>query len=277
VDPTFSQPLTSRIGTPITALPQVARPDVLVVCSVEVTQAVGLVRECNLSRGVTGIVTELRPGVIEVALLDVEQRADADMISGLVRHVCAASGYTVRDEISRRRAGSRYGNRVVVENRRGVLIPYESPPWEVMTVIQKTLAYIEGDGNGRRVRRALPGEWRGSEREEFVERARHAGVSENTIFAVIERWRGRVRYIHEMERSFEEVCPGVLRGEIALAIVSDQVTSLEDLLFGSLALYVMPGWHDLVAPIAAALAETGAVDSKALNLERVFTAMSVTA
>jgi hypothetical protein len=75
-----------------------------------------------------------------------------------------------------------------------------------------------------------------------------------------------------MERGFEEVCPGVLRGEITLAVESDQVTSLEDLVFGSLALHMTPGWRDLVRPIAEALGETGVVDANGLDVERVMLA-----
>jgi hypothetical protein len=136
------------------------------------------------------------------------------------------------------------------------------------------MRYIEGDGSERRARRALPGEWREGERDEFIEMARRAGVSESTISLVIERWRGRVRYLSEIERGWEEVSPGVLRGEIALAVISDQVASLEDLLFGSLSLHTIPGWRAMVAPIAAVLAETGAVAHETLDLERVSAAMS---
>jgi hypothetical protein len=135
------------------------------------------------------------------------------------------------------------------------------------------MRFIEGDGSERRVRRALPGEWRVRERDEFIEMARRAGVSESTISLVIERWRGRVRYLSEIERGWEEVSPGVLRGEIALAVISDQVASLEDLLFGSLGLHTLPGWRAMVAPIAAAFAETGAVAPETLDLERVSAAM----
>jgi hypothetical protein len=104
--------------------------------------------------------------------------------------------------------------------------------------------------------------------------ARHAGVPEHTISLALERWRGRVRYLSEIEGAWEEVCPGVLRGEIVLAVTSDQVASLEELLFGSLALHTIPGWRAMIAPIAAALAETGAVAHEALDIERVSAAMS---
>jgi hypothetical protein len=274
VDPTFSQSLVSRIGTPITKLPRVVRPHLAVVCSVEGSRELDFVRDVELAGGGLGTVCQLCPGVVEVTLLDVNGGADSATVSSLVRQVCEASGSTFIREVSRRSVGSVYGGHIAVENRRGILIAHDGAPWRFLTVVQKTLTYIEGDETARRSRRPLPGEWRGGEREEFVEKARSAGVCADTIAAVIERWHGRVRYIPEMERGFEEVCSGVLRGEIALAVLSDQVSSLEELLFGSLALHTVPGWRELVAPIAAVLVETGAVPSEAAAIERAFAAMS---
>jgi len=274
VDPTFIHPLASRIGTPITRLSQEGTPHLIVVCSVRERGEPDRVRHFDLSNGSIGVVCELRPGVVEVSLLDVGMMADTSSLGELAQQLCAASGYVFVDEISRRRAGRRYGGRVAVENRRGILIPHESSPWLLETVLQRTKRFIEGDGSERRVRRALPGEWRQGERDEFITMARHAGVPEHTISLALERWRGRVRYLSEIERAWEEVCPGVLRGEIALAVMSDQVATLEDLLFGSLGLHTIPGWRAMIAPIAAALAETGAVAHEALDLERVSAAMS---
>jgi hypothetical protein len=191
------------------------------------------------------------------------------MISERARYLCEASDYTFVGEISRRRVDCGYGSEIGVENRKGILIPSVGAPWSFINVVKKTLAFIEDDGSSQRARRALPGEWRSGERQQFIERARLAGVSQSTIDDVIERWKGRVRYIPEMPGAFEEVCSGVLRGEISLAVASDHVSSLEDLLFGSLAIHTIPGWRDLVKPIADALGETGAVDARGLDVERV--------
>lgn len=270
VDPTFSQPLASRIGTPITKIVPVSRPHVVVVYSVTGDSDVRRGRLLELPGGRVGTLCELQPGIVEVCLLDVGERADQDTLSNLARHACEGAGYMVQGEISFRRVGAAYGASVNVENRRGILLPHEAAPWNVLRVITKTLAYVESDGGSRRVRRPLPGEWRGSERESFIRSARGAGVSESVITDVLMRWQGRVRYIPDMERGFEEVCPGVLRGEIALAVASDQVTSLEDLVFGSLALYTTPGWRDLVKPIAEALGETGAVEANGIDVDRLF-------
>jgi hypothetical protein len=94
-----------------------------------------------------------------------------------------------------------------------------------------------------------------------------------TIERVLQRWKGRVRYISQFERGFEEVCDGVLRGEILLAVCSDNVTSLEDVVFGALALHTIPNWRSLVPVIAQALAATEEFDPSAINVERLLAAM----
>lgn len=269
VDPTFSQPLASRIGTPITKIPLSTVPHVIVECSVEEGEAPGIVRNFELSGARMGTTCELRPGVLEVALIECSGGLESEMISERARYLCEASDYTFVGEISRRRVDCGYGSEIGVENRKGILIPSVGAPWSFINVVKKTLAFIEDDGSSQRARRALPGEWRSGERQQFIERARLAGVSQSTIDDVIERWKGRVRYIPEMPGAFEEVCSGVLRGEISLAVASDHVSSLEDLLFGSLAIHTIPGWRDLVKPIADALGETGAVDARGLDVERV--------
>jgi hypothetical protein len=275
VDPTFSQPLASRIGTPITKIPLSTVPHVIVECSVEEGEAPGIVRHFELSGARMDTTCELRPGVLEVALIECSEGLESEKLSERARYLCEASGYTFVGEISRRRVGSGYGSEIGVGNRKGILIPSVGAPWSFIHVVKKTLAFIEYEGSSQRPRRALPGEWRAGERQEFIERARLAGVSQSTIDDVIERWKGRVRYIPEMPGAFEEVCSGVLRGEISLAVASDHVSSLEDLLFGSLAIHMTPGWRDLVKPIAAALGGTGAVDARGLDVERVFKVTSI--
>jgi hypothetical protein len=269
VDPTFSQPLASRIGTPITRLPQGTIPHVIVECGVEGCEGSGAVRHFELSGARMGTTCEVRPGVLVVTLLECGEELSSEKISERARHLCEASGYTFIGEIGRRRAGCGYGSEMGVENRKGILIPSEGAPWNFIHVVEKALAFIEDDLSSQRPRRALPGEWRSGEHHEFTERARRAGVPESTIDCVIERWKGRVRYIPEMPGAFDEVCPGVLRGEIALSVASDHVSSLEDLLFGSLALHTNPAWRERVKPIAEALAETGAVNAQGLDMERV--------
>jgi hypothetical protein len=106
-----------------------------------------------------------------------------------------------------------------------------------------------------------------------VSTAREKGIDEVTIERVLRRWKGRVRYISQFENGFEVVCEGVLRGEILLGVHSDLVTSLEDLVFGSLALHTNPNWRVVVPAIAQALAATESLDPSAINVKRSLQAM----
>jgi hypothetical protein len=74
--------------------------------------------------------------------------------------------------------------------------------------------------------------------------ARAQGVSERTIELAISRWRGRVRYIAEFPNGLRELCPGLLRGEVDLSIVSDQAVCADDVISGSLRVDTLPEWPE---------------------------------
>jgi hypothetical protein len=65
-------------------------------------------------------------------------------------------------------------------------------------------------------------------------------VKEATIDLLIQRWRARARYILHLEGGCEEISPGVLHGEISLAHNSDQISSIQDLIYGALAFQAAP-------------------------------------
>ena len=76
-----------------------------------------------------------------------------------------------------------------------------------------------------------------------------------------------MRYIEEFPEGLVEVVPGVLRGEIDLAVSSDHVESLDDLCFGALKIHYVPGWQELVTPLAAELsrARQAAISADAIQ------------
>lgn len=82
--------------------------------------------------------------------------------------------------------------------------------------------------------------------EDFKARARERGISDATFQAVIGRIGSRIRHLLDDEELCEEICPGVLRGEIELALNVDQAVTLDDMMRRRLGLELMPG-HGLAS------------------------------
>lgn len=275
VDPTFSQPLVSRLGTPMAPRQSSGSASVAVVCAVEARvkgDVSASYQSFELSNGSIGILSELESGVVEVSVLPPSQ--DAHAVMDVVREICEASGWQVVREISRRSAIRNYSQSVRVTHKRGLLLAEARVPWDSVKISRKVLSQVAADGLTKRMRRPLPGEWREGEPDAFIAAARSATVSEVTIERALQRWKGRVRYIPLVENGFREVCQGVLYGEIVLAVLSDQVTSLEDLIFGSLGIHLMPNWRECVPALAEALSTTESLTPSAINIERSLAVMS---
>jgi hypothetical protein len=118
-------------------------------------------------------------------------------------------------------------------------------PWDsfrsAATILDSILALAPREGKSFKsstgkqfFRRDLPGAELNCEVDRFRALARAQGISERTIELVVSRWRGRVRYLASFANGLWEVTPGVLRGEVDLSVLSDQVVSFEDMTIGSL-------------------------------------------
>ena len=273
VDPTCAQQLLSRLGTPIVKREIPHLPNISVVCRVDGASLKGGYETFMLSTGIVVSLCELEPCVVEICLLGVDQTKGAQFVADVVREVCEAKGVSVVEEISRRRCGRPYASRAQVFRRGSLFLSKERMPWDVMHISSRVVAQAVDTSSLHRLRRPLPGEWREGERDAFVSTAREKGIDEVTIERVLRRWKGRVRYISQFENGFEVVCDGVLRGEVLLGVHSDLVTSLEDLVFGSLALHTNPNWRVVVPAIAQALAATESLDPSAINVKRSLQAM----
>lgn len=277
VDPTCSVRLASRLGTEVVAARNHDSPTVVSVCAVTPTNVLSgePLISLELSDGSVAVISKIAEGLVEITLHFVGSIPAESNLSVLISEACREAGWTLREEVSRVRAGRRFAARAGLGERKGLFVAFESRPWDLQTIaskgLAKTLSHICWDGvrlKGR-LERTLPGTERACEISAFRALARTAGVPEHTIELAAHRWRGRVRYLDCFEKGLEEVCPGVLRGEVALAIVSDQIASLEDLVFGSLRLHYLPQWMQRVPLLARELAQTGRFSEKALAIDAV--------
>lgn len=278
VDPGFVAPLASRLGTQLFKAPSIERSALALILD-----GVGSETSPVMSLRVGGIVgtfSAVGEGTAEIVLFfDAETPAETE-ISGVVEQLCAAAEFRSRSEVARWWCGHRYGGAAAIAERRGAMVSEQRVPWDSGSLSQdvagRALSYVDGlDEADGRLSRELPGDEYGSERGEFTALATKEGISSDTIKRVVARWRGRVRYLDRYEGWSREVCPGVLKGEVALAVASDQISSLEDLVFGSLAIHYLPAWRESLPALANELSQLAALPSKAISVERALAAMRV--
>ena len=77
--------------------------------------------------------------------------------------------------------------------------------------------------------------------EEALQKAGELNLKEETIRAVMSRIGSRIRHLLSDEALCQEVCPGVLAGELELAVNVDQAVTLDDVMRRRLELELMPG------------------------------------
>ncbi len=196
------------------------------------------------------------PDVVELVLLD--SGKDPHQV---VEGICQSQGIASSEVLF---VGKFRQPRVVrhsLEQYGGLFLPRERGPWDSWLSSQQVIGELQRAAHSQDsprapvVPRPLPGTLRAGDVERFRAAALAAQVAEMEIARAVGRWHGRVRYIPEFARGLELVCSGVLRGEVELAYRSDQVATVEDLLFGSLGLDTDPQWREKVVPLAAALSE----------------------
>jgi len=64
-----------------------------------------------------------------------------------------------------------------------------------------------------------------------------------------------VRYLDQFPAGLTEVFPGVLKGEVALARVSDHANTAEEIALGALGLDTVGGWREALPVIERELVE----------------------
>jgi hypothetical protein len=257
VQPSQGSPVVTRLGTPLVPNQNQERPVVVSVCSVKprnIRSGEPLL-SLELSDGSLAVIEKVAEGLVEVSLHFTGAVPVEEDITVLIQEACREAGWDLQQEVSRAKTGRRRALRTSVTQKNGLVIIEERYPWDlegISRAVQRELLPRLGEFSRKaysRGVRELPGSERACEVSAFRALARTKGVAEATIEIVVRRWRGRVRYLESFEEGFKEICPGVLKGEVALALASDQVTSLEDLLFGSLQLHYLPNWRGSVQAI----------------------------
>jgi hypothetical protein len=280
VNPHHGDPVVTRMGTPLTPTCVQETPIVLSVCAViptSVRSGEPLI-SLELSDGSLAVVKKTGDGVVEVSLRFSDRVPEEGNITALIKEACREGGWQLSHEISRIRTGRRFSPDVSIAEKKGLITFHERFPWEMEKVSRKiqrllTTRFAAGSRQPRTVRE-LPGAERACEISAFRAVARGNGVSEATIELVVKRWRGRVRYLDRFADGLREVCPGVLKGEIALALVSDHPASFEDLMIGSLDIRALPNWRACVTAIAHVVGEGQGISVSKDDIERVIDRMS---
>ncbi len=205
----------------------------------------------ELSEG--SFIAVQRRGVtlLEVSLLWGAKPLSPESIDGVIHDAVTEAGWVVHHEVSRRELAGKWARRYGISQVKGVFSCSHRGPWDALRsahTIVKALVALSPEPRPLRTLspRLLPGGERNCDAAAFRATARAQGISEQTIERVIARWRGRVRYLPLIPNGLREIAPGVLRGEVELAVLSDQVTSADDLVCGALALQQFPEWRECV-------------------------------
>jgi hypothetical protein len=260
LDPSTTRVPTTRLGRRVG--PRNLGGDLYqrVVCRIRLMNTSDL---CRVRAGECGsneylVMPTALPETVEIV---VSESAD---VAALIEEIAQGEGYDSIEVISV--AGFRQGSntRHDLEQYGGLFFPRERGPWDAWLSAGRVISQLQAAAHQSDtlftavVRRVLPGTVHPDDIERFRAAAAAAHLSEEVVSQVVKRWHGRVRYIPDFERGLELVCHDVLRGEVELAYRSDQVASVEDLLFGSLRLDTAADWRQKSVALAAALAEIAA-------------------
>lgn len=251
LDPTHGVLPPSRLGSyvvPATS-PEVAGCQMVYEATPRSLKNAAAFASYELSDGSFVAVQRCGVTLLEVSLLWGSKALSLESVEGVVSDAVTEAGWTVHQEISRRSVAGKWSCRYGISQVKGVFSCTHRGPWDALRsahTIVKALVALSTDLRPMRTlsKRLLPGGERNCDADAFRAQARAQGLSEQTIERVISRWQGRVRYLPMIPNGLREVAPGVLRGEVELAVVSDQATSVEDLAFGALALQQFPKWRD---------------------------------
>jgi hypothetical protein len=257
VDPTHGHLPPSRLGTHVVAAKEPGRAGVQQFFHVRPKSAKSGVQFASFELTDGSFVAVARRGleVAEVTVLFGSRVLPAEVIEGVVQEALGESGWVSQAQLGERAIAGVWDRRYGVTQHKGVFTCAHRGPWDAyrsaVTIVKAVLACAEGARPVKRLSaRLLPGGDQACELDAFRATARAQGISERTIELCISRWRGRVRYIPEFANGLREFVPGVLRGEVDLAVASDHTVVTADLIKGSLRLHTTPGADEYVSALA---------------------------
>lgn len=254
LDPTHGTLPPSRLGTYVVAATDPGSAGVQLIFEVIPKSSKSAMRfvSFELTDGSFVAVKRKSVSTLEVTVLHGSKPLSAGQVDGIIAEAVGEAGWQVQREVSRRTVAGRWASRYGISQVKGVFSCVQRGAWDAFatarTIVSALLALSPEPRPLRALSpRVLPGAEFNCEVDAFRALARAQGISEQTIEKVVARWRGRVRYLAHFPNGLREFVPGVLRGEVELAVRGDHVASLDDLVVGALDLQTIPTWQESLA------------------------------
>jgi hypothetical protein len=251
IDPTHGELPSSRLGSYVVPSCKPGTAGIQVVYSAFPQKLTAGVVFASFELTDGSVVTVCKRGlqVVEATLLYGKKPVPAENHESIIREACSEAGWGIDRELSRREIAAQPSGRYALTQYKGVFTCSHRAQWDAFRSARRIVqAVVTLSPNPRTISqlsaRLLPGGDYACELDSFRAMARAQGVSERTIELAISRWRGRVRYIAEFPNGLRELCPGLLRGEVDLSIVSDQAVCADDVISGSLRVDTLPEWPE---------------------------------
>lgn len=249
LDPTHGDLPPSRLGTyvlPSEVAGSAGKQFIFEVAPKTITSGVTFA-SFELSDGSFVSVAKRGALTVEATVLYGNKTVPPDALASVVHEACEEAGWSIVHQVSMREVSGRWSKTYGVSQTKGVFVCSHRAAWDAFrsaeTIVKACVALSKTPGAMHGLSpKLLPGGDYACELDSFRAMARSHGISERTIEKVVERWRGRVRYLAQFPNGLREIVPGVLRGEVDLAWVSDHCVTVDDLVRGSLKLYRDNSW-----------------------------------
>ncbi len=241
VDPSCRYVPESALGTPVISIPKVER-EILFRRFKGGPVGMPSLKSCSCFEFTDGSKVALikrSPHLYEGAIAFKGEAVSSPTVDSIFASAFEEIGWTIESTVAARSVVGCSSPVYELVQQKGIIYCRHRAPWDAFRSARKIVSIMLSYRTSRTTRtkffsRPLPGVELRGEINAFRALARGAGVSEKTIEQCIKRWRGRVRYIAEYPNGFYEIVPGVLRGEIDMAVLGDQARSVESVVTNAL-------------------------------------------